>query len=119
MRRKILSLLVLILVSGFIFSQQHSLGINQVKKNAEAKVHALQSIIKFNDKKAQKLVVIEYKFEQQIEKEKGKSSKNLAYSLEKIKSKKLKAIRRILSREEFLKYQAIEKQHIKKYRLRS
>lgn len=119
MVRKILSLLVLILFSGFVFSQNYQGNNKIIKKNAEIKVKTLQSMIKFNNKKAQKLVAIEYKFDLKIEREKSQSSNHAVYNIEKLKIKKEKAVRRILSREEFLKYMAIEKQHIKKHKLRS
>lgn len=103
---------------GFLYAQRTPYNREFSMNEAIEKVNKMQSIIKFNDEKAKKLIEIEYRYLLQLEKIKKCKSSNTVMEAEKLKHKKDKAIMKLLPRDEYLKYNAIENKLIKKQPIR-
>lgn len=99
-------------------SAQKSNVISEILKNyAIEKVEKMQEFIKFSNENSEKLKVIEYQFLLDVQKAENCCMCNSAKKIQMLKSKKYNEIQKILPRDEFLKYDSIEKERIKKYPL--
>ncbi len=116
--KKILFTTIMIGLCSLLFSQKTAINKEFLKKEVVEKVHKMQSIIKFDNAKVNKLVKIEYQYSLQIEKIEKCKSCNKGLKVEKLKHKKNKAIMKLLPRDEYLKYNSIENHLIKKHPVR-
>lgn len=115
--KKILFILALVGLSNFSFSQNKDINKNFYKNKAFEKVQYMQSIIRFDNAKARKLEKVEYKYLVDIAKVGKFSTKNSVEKFRKLEIKRDKELRKILTRGEYLKYNAIEKNNIRKHPL--
>lgn len=119
MKKFVLSLTVLFSLCGIsTLSAQKSTIIQDILvQTAIEKVTEIQKIIKFTDEDAQKLIKIEFQFLLDVEKAENCFLCNSNKRTEKLERKRQEAIEKILSRDQYLKYNAIEKGRIKKHTL--
>ena len=114
--KKFLYATVLLLGVSLAASAQKSTVIQGILKNtAVEKVASMQQSIHFTDEQAKQLVEIEYRFLLDLQKAENCCLCNSAKRVEKLRQKKDEAVQKILTHEQFIKYDAVEKQKIKKY----
>ncbi|VBB48346.1 exported hypothetical protein [uncultured Paludibacter sp.] len=117
MKRILLITTTFICFSMFASAQKSTIIKDILKNTAVEKVGYMQRLIKFSDENAKKLEKIEYQFLLDVQKAENCCMCNSAKKVEKLKLKKNEAIQKILPRDEYLKYNAIEKERIKKQSL--
>ncbi|OJV90780.1 MAG: hypothetical protein BGO34_20825 [Bacteroidia bacterium 44-10] len=114
MTKKILVLSLLLLVITGLFAQQPS-TIEQVLRNSvEEKVDSMQKLIGFDDEQAQQLREMELKFLQEVNKAENCFLCKKQKRIEKLKQKRDVELQKILERDQYIKYDAIENDRIKK-----
>lgn len=88
-----------------------------LKKSAEEKVTRMQEMIGFDDNKARQLNELEFTFLLDVQKAESCCLCNRKKRIEKLKKKRDQELQQILSRDEYIKYDAVENERIKKHPL--
>ena len=88
-----------------------------LKKSAEDKVTKMQELIGFNDDKAKKLNELEFNFLLDVQKAENCCLCNKKKRIEKLQQKRDQGLQQILTRDEYIKYDAVENERIKKHPL--
>ena len=98
---------------------QHPTNIinNVLKKSADDKVERMQQLIGFDDAQANQLKTLEYTFLLDVRKAEKCCFCNKKKRVEKLKTKRATDLQKILTREQFIKYDAVENERIKKHPL--
>lgn len=114
--KKFLYITTLLLGISVAASAQKTTIIKDILKNtAVEKVVSMQQAIRFTDEQAQQLTEVEYRFLLDVQKAENCCMCNSAKRVEKLQRKKDESVQKILTREQFIKYDAIEKRKIKKH----
>ena len=85
-----------------------------LKTEAQAKVQTMKQLIHFDDVQATQLMDLEFRHAQAIQNAKKAGFCNSKKRIAKLQSKKSQEIQKILTREQFIKYDAIDNKRIKK-----
>lgn len=118
MKKHILFFIALLSFCCFSFAQKTVIDKELLKRKATEKVQKMQSVIRFDDKKAKRLTAVEYKFSLGIEKAMQPKKGDSAEKIEKMIQKRDRSVQKILSDVEYLKYNAIDNDRIKPYPVR-
>lgn len=107
----------LILTAFFAFitvaSAQKSGIISEVlRQSAENKVTQMQELIKFDDAQAEKLKNLEFNFLLDVQKAENCCLCNKKKRIEKLQKKRDADLQQILTREQYIKYDAVENERI-------
>ncbi|SFK55799.1 hypothetical protein [Proteiniphilum acetatigenes] len=112
-----LVLIVLLATIGGGYAQQPSIIEKVLINSVEEKVSSMQKLIGFDDVQAQQLRQMELNFLQEINKAENCFLCNKQRRIEKLKQKRDAELQKILERDQYIKYDAIENERIKKYPL--
>ncbi|HHT21794.1 MAG TPA: hypothetical protein GXZ87_00560 [Bacteroidales bacterium] len=113
--KRLLLLSSLFMVFTLAFPKEKSSIINEVfEQYATQKVEHIQSLVKFTDEQAKQLKNVEYQFLLDVQKAENCWLCNKKKRVEKLKVAKYKAIEKILSKNAYIKYKAIDNNEIKK-----
>ncbi|MFV0471445.1 MAG: hypothetical protein ACK5L7_05370 [Paludibacteraceae bacterium] len=116
--KKFIFLSTILICFGLFAKAQKSTIIQEtLQKSAIEKVVFMQNLINFNDEQAKKIAEIEYLYLLDVQKAENCCFCNTSKKIEKLKQEKSGAVEKILSRDEFVKYNLIEAKKIKKYPL--
>lgn len=85
-----------------------------LKTEAQAKVHKMQQLIHFDDAQAAQLMDLEFRHALKVQKAHNCYLCNPEKRIEKLQTEKSEELKRILTREQYIKYDAIENKRIKK-----
>lgn len=88
-----------------------------LRQSAENKVVQMQELIKFDDAQAEKLKNLEFKFLLDVQKAENCCLCNKKKRVEKLQKKRDAELQQILSRDEYIKYDAVDNKKIKKHPL--
>lgn len=91
---------------------------DEMKAKAREKVLEMQELIGFNDYQAGKLMDLEYKFLYDVQKAERCFLCNKEKEVEKLKKQRELDLQKYLPRDEYIKYNAIENERIKKIPVR-
>lgn len=116
MKKSLISALFLLMIMG-VFAQQPSIIENILVTSVEEKVASMQELIGFNDEQAQELRKMELNFLQEVNKAEHCFLCNTKKRVEKLKRERDEKLQTILERDQYIKYDAIENDRIKKYPL--
>ncbi|WP_298647901.1 hypothetical protein [uncultured Proteiniphilum sp.] len=114
MRKKILVLALLLLTILEISAQQRSIIENVLVNSVEEKVSSMQKLIGFDDAQAQQLRQVELNFLQEVNKAERCFLCNKQKRIKKLKQKRDTELQKILERDQYIKYDAIENERIQK-----
>lgn len=118
MKKTAFVIAALIAFSVTAWAQQQSGIINGIlKKNAEDKVAKMKELIGFDDDKAKQLSELEFQFLLDVQKVENCCLCNKKKRIEKLKQKRDTELQKVLTREQYIKYDAIENDRIKKHPL--
>lgn len=118
MKKVTLLISAFILLASSAWAQQQNGIINGVlKKSAEDKVVKMQELIGFDDEKARQLNELEFNFLLDVQKAESCWLCNKKKRIEKLQSQRDLDLQKILSRDEYIKYDAVENERIKKHPL--
>lgn len=117
--KRIIFLSIVLLSVMALSAQQSSIIEDILAKSVEEKVDSMQNLIGFDDKQAQQLREMELKFLQEVNKTDHCFLCNKKKRIEKLKRKRDADLQKILERDQYIKYEAIENERIKKHPLRS
>lgn len=84
-----------------------------LKKTAEDKVFQMQELIGFDDTKAKQLTELEFKFLLEVNKAENCFLCNKKKRIDKLMQNRDADLQKILSRDEYIKYDAVENERIK------
>ncbi len=114
MKKNVLILMAFMLFAGVVSAQKNASIVDEVfGKSAEDKVTAMQQLIGFDDEKARKLTALEFRFLQDVNKAENCCLCNRKKKVEKLREKRKAELQRILSRDEYIKYDAVENERIR------
>lgn len=85
-----------------------------LKTEVQAKVHEMQKLIHFDDAQAAKLMDLEFRHAEAVKKAENALFCSSKKRVAKLQSKKSQELQKILTREQYIKYDAIENKRIKK-----
>lgn len=105
---------VVLLVLLACKSNSAVLSKDELKTMAREKVIEMQELIGFNDYQAKKLIDLEYKFLYDVQKTANCFLCNKEKEIEKLKKQREADLQKYLPRDEYIKYNAIENDRIKK-----
>lgn len=114
MTKKTLLLSILILTIMGMSAQQPSIIETALANSVEVKVSSMQQLIGFDDMQAQKLRKMELVFLLDVNKAEHCFLCNKQKRIEKLKQKRDAELQNILERDQYIKYDAIENERIKK-----
>lgn len=114
MKKKIVLVVLFMMVIG-IYAQQLSIIENVLVNSVEEKVSSMQKLIGFDDGQAQQLREIELNFLFEVNKAENCVLCNKQRRIEKLKQKRDGELQKILKRDQYIKYDAIENERVKKY----
>lgn len=118
--KRILLFSSLFLMSILVFSAEKSTIIQDVlNEYVTQKVNSMQDFIHFSDSQADQLKVLELNFLLKVQKAENCKWCNSEKKMKKLKIQRINDMQKILTREQYLKYDALERDKIKKYPLRS
>ena len=86
-------------------------------QSVEAKIEKMQELIGFGDEQAQQLRELELNFLLEVNKAENCFLCNKQKRVERLKQKRDAGLQKILERDQYIKYDAIENERIKKYPL--
>ncbi len=113
--KRLLLLSSLFMVFTLAYPKEKPSIINQVfKEYASQKVDYMQDLVKFTDEQAKQLKDVEYQFLLDVQKAETCWLCNKEKRVAKLKTAKYKAIEKILSKDAYIKYKAIDNEEIKK-----
>ena len=116
--KRILLISSLFLVCSLVFPAEKSTVIKDIlKDHAFQKVEYAQKLIKFTESQASELMDLEYKYLLDVQTAENSCWCNSVKKIARLKDKKLKVVEKILSRDEYIKYKAIDNKEIKKHPL--
>ncbi len=118
MKKTITLITLLLIFSVALFAGKSTIIRDLLREQASLKVENIQSIVRFDNTKEKQLVDIEYNYLLDVLKAEHGCSWNSLRKVEKLKLKKEKQLQKVLTRAEFIKYDAIEKQKIQMHPLR-
>ena len=115
MKKNTFIFVVFSLVCIAVVQAQSQPGIidNALKKSAEHKVAEMQELIGFDDAKANRLIELEFQFLLDVRKAENCCLCNKRKRIEKLQKNRDKDLQNILSREQYIKYDAVENDRIK------
>lgn len=113
MKKTILSL-ILITAAGGSSAQSTGIITDVLRKYTEQKVASMQQLIQFDDAKAEQLFKVEFNYLIEVQKAEGCTFCNKKKRIKKLQEKRDKNLQIILERDQYIKYNAIEKDRIKK-----
>jgi len=117
--KQIFLTIVLALVCNAAFSAEKSTIIKDIlTEHVSQKVEKMQHLIHFNNVQREQLQELELNFLLNIQKAENCTCCNSQKKVEKLKTKREQNLQKILTREQFIKYDAIENSRIKKGSLR-
>lgn len=105
--------LVLLTIFG-LSAQQPSIIEDVLKNSVEEKVSSMQVLIGFDDDQAQQLRKMELHFLLDVNKAEHCFLCNKQKRIEKLKQKRDTELQKILKRDQYIKYEAIENERVKK-----
>ncbi len=114
MNKKIFTLSLLLLTIMGLSAQQPSIIEKVLANSVEEKVDSMQKLIGFDDEQAQQLREMELKFLQEVNKAENCFLCNKQKRIEKLKQRRNAKLQKILDRDQYIKYDAIEDDRIKK-----
>lgn len=117
MKRIILLATVLMMFVLAVPAQKSTIIKGVLNEYAVQKVDYMQSLIKFTDVQAGQLKELELNYLLGVQKVENCKWGNQQKKVDKLKVKKDKQLQEILTREQYLKYDAVERNVIKKYPL--
>lgn len=116
--KKIFLFTSLFLISVMAMTADNTTIIKDIlNEYAIQKVDYLQGLIKFSDVQAKHLKEIELDYLLEVQKAENCFLCNKQKKIERLKKEKYQAIEKILSRDEFIKYKAVDNKEIKKHPL--
>ena len=117
--KQIFLTIVLALVCNAAFSAEKSTIIKDIlTEHVSQKVEKMQQLINFSDAQREQLQELELIFLLDVQKAENCTCCNSQKKVEKLKVKREQNLQKILTREQFIKYDAIENNRIKKGSLR-
>ena len=114
MVKKSLVLVFLLMMVIGISAQQSSIIENVIVNSVEEKVASMQELIGFNDIQAEQLRGMELNFLLEVNKAEHCFLCNKQKRIEKLKQKRDAQLQQILERDQYIKYDAIENERLKK-----
>lgn len=114
MKTNLVLALLLLSMTG-LSAQQSSIIENILVTSVEEKVASMQELIGFNDEQAQELREMELNFLQEVNKAEHCFLCNTKKRVEKLKRERDEKLQTILERDQYIKYDAIENDRIKKH----
>jgi hypothetical protein len=102
------------MVMGILYARQPSVIENVLMNSVEEKVSSMQELIGFDDAQAQQLRRMELNFLLEVNKAERCFLCNKQKRIEKLKRKRDEELQKILERGQYIKYDAIENERIKK-----
>ncbi|MPM21644.1 hypothetical protein SDC9_68089 [bioreactor metagenome] len=114
MKKLGLLLTALIAIAAIAPAQKTGIIADVLKKSAEEKVARMQEMIGFDDNKARQLNELEFTFLLDVQKAENCCLCNRKKRIERLKQKRDQELQRILSRDEYIQYDAVENERIKK-----
>ncbi|WP_294081763.1 hypothetical protein [Proteiniphilum sp. UBA5384] len=115
--KKILVLGLLLLAVTGLSAQQSSIIENVLVSSVETKVASMQKLIGFDDAQAEKLMEMELHFLKEVNKTENCFLCRKQKRIEKLKQKRDTELQKILERDQYIKYDAIENDRVKKQSL--
>ncbi len=104
------------MISGNAMSSDKESIITQVlKEHVNQKVNYIQSVVKFTDAQAKQLKTLELNYLLDVQKAENCFWCRTKKRVEKLKLNKYKAVEKILSKDEYIKYKAIDNKEIKRH----
>lgn len=97
-----------------LFAQQPSIIENVLANSVEKKISSMQELIGFDDLQAQQLKHMELNFLLEVNKAERCFLCNKKKRIEKLKQKRDAELQKILKRDEYIQYDAIDNERIKK-----
>ena len=118
--KRIVLISSLLLVCSLAFPAEKSSIIKDIlKDHASQKVEYAQQLIKFTEAQASQLMELEYNYLLEVQKAENCRCCNTANKIKKSAEKRDIELQKILTREQYLKYEALDKNRIKKHPLRA
>lgn len=115
--KRILVLTALLAMITYVSAQQPSIIEKVFANSVDEKITSLQKLIGFDDGQAQQLRQLELNFLLDVNKAENCFLCNKQRRIEKLKQKRDEELQRILERDQYIKYDAIENERVKKYPL--
>ena len=120
MKKSLLITFTVLFCNFSVFSEQKSTIINDIlTEHVSQKVEQMQHLIKFSDEQSNRLKELELNFLLDVQKAENCICCNTKKKVEKLKINREQNLQKILTREQFIKYDLVEKNRIKKGTLRS
>ena len=116
MKRNLVLIVLLVTIMGG-YAQEPSIIEKVLINSVEEKISSMQKLIGFDDGKAQQLREIELNFLFEVNKAENYVLCNKQRRIEKLKQKRDAELQKILERDQYIKYDAIENERVKKYPL--
>ena len=114
MKKSLVLALLLLMMTG-ISAQQSSIIENVLINSVDEKVNTLQKLIGFDDEQAQQLRETELNFLQEVNKAEHCFLCNKQKRVKKLKRERDEKLQTILERDQYIKYDAIERNRVKKH----
>jgi len=115
MKQLLLTSLTCLLCCFCVFSAPKSTIIKEIlEEHVSNKVEKMQELIKFDDRQREQLLELELNFLLNVQEAETCVWCNSQKKIEKLQHERKQALQKILTREQFLKYDAIENKRIKK-----
>lgn len=112
--KKILVLALLLLAIMELSAQQHSIIEDVLVSSVEKKIFSMQELIGFDDAQADQLRKMELNFLLEVNKTENCFLCNKQKRIKKLKQKRDAELQKILERDQYIKYDAIENERIQK-----
>lgn len=112
--KRYLVLAVLLAIVASLSARQPSIIENVLVSNVEEKVSSMQELVGFNDAQAQRLRKMELNFLLEVNKTENCFLCNKQKRIKKLKQKRDAELQKILERDQYIKYDAIENERIQK-----
>lgn len=113
MKKLTLLLVVFVAFATVASAQKSGIIADVLRQSAENKVAQMQELIKFDDSKAEQLISLEFNFLLDIQKAENCCLCNKKKRIEKLQKKRDSDLQQILTRDEYIKYDAVENERIK------
>lgn len=115
MKKRELLLAVLLLCGAAVFGQKPGSIIDEVlKQSAFDKVERMRELVGFDEQQAQRLKTVEYTFLWEVRKAEGCFLCNRKKRIEKLRQRRHAQLQEILTREQYIRYDAVESDRIEK-----
>lgn len=117
MKKITLLLTALVVFTAMVSAQKSGIITEVLRQSAEGKVVQMKELIKFDDAQAEKLKKLEFAFLLDVQKAENCCLCNKKKRIEKLQKKRDAELQQILTRDEYIKYDAVENKKIKKHPL--